>query len=284
MQLSTLHIAWEDDRDGNIEVYYKRSTDNGSSWSADARLTNDPAASHNPCISAWGAVVNIVWYDTRNNSNQIYCKRSADGGLSWGADTQLSTLAAGSMYPSITTSNSMVHVVWTGGPGFDPSEIYYKRSINLGVSWEPDVRLTVDSAASTFPSVCVSGNYTHVVWQNELEFGNNCEIFYARNPTGNVNGIMNISSEVPEGFSLSQNYPNPFNPMTKLKFQLPNNSFVKLAVFDMPGKEIETLVNEYLQAGTYVYEWNALTLPSGVYFYKLTSGNYTETKKMVLVK
>ncbi len=99
-----------------------------------------------------------------------------------------------------------------------------------------------------------------------------------------IAGINIISSEIPENFSLSQNYPNPFNPMTKIKFQLPNKGFVNLKVFDMLGKEVGILVNEDLSAGTYEYEWNAVNLPSGIYFYRLYTGNYTETKKMILVK
>ena len=72
--------------------------------------------------------------------------------------------------------------------------------------------------------------------------------------------------------------------MTKIKFQLPNKGFVNLKVFDMLGKEVGILVNGDLSAGTYEYEWNAVNLPSGIYFYRFTTGNYTETKKMILVK
>ncbi len=97
-------------------------------------------------------------------------------------------------------------------------------------------------------------------------------------------GINIINTEIPKAFSLSQNYPNPFNPTTNIKFAIPKAGSVKLTIFDMLGKEIETLVNEELHAGTYEYEWNGINLSSGVYFYKLTAGNSTETKKMLMVK
>ncbi|MCI0448593.1 MAG: T9SS type A sorting domain-containing protein [Chlorobi bacterium] len=97
-------------------------------------------------------------------------------------------------------------------------------------------------------------------------------------------GFVQISSEVPETFSLSQNYPNPFNPVTNVKFQIPKYGFVKLVVFDVLGREIETLVNEELSPGTYEVEWDASNYPSGVYYYKLTAQDFSETKKMVLVK
>ncbi len=110
-------------------------------------------------------------------------------------------------------------------------------------------------------------------------------------------GITPISTEVPEGFSLGQNYPNPFNPVTNIRIQMANSSFVKLAVFDLSGKEVAVLVNEELGAGTYNADFDASQLASGTYFYRLVvgelrnkSGNtnngvdFTDVKKMVLVK
>ncbi|HEX2787658.1 MAG TPA: T9SS type A sorting domain-containing protein [Ignavibacteria bacterium] len=97
-------------------------------------------------------------------------------------------------------------------------------------------------------------------------------------------GITNHNSEVPEKFNLSQNYPNPFNPSTKINFAIPQSQNVKLAVYDMTGKEIALLVNGNLNAGTYEYTFDGKNLNSGVYFYRLTAGNYTETKKMSLIK
>ncbi len=101
---------------------------------------------------------------------------------------------------------------------------------------------------------------------------------------GNPIGINVISSEIPEKFSLSQNYPNPFNPTTNIKFQIPTEGLVKLTVFDLLGREVETLVNETLNAGTYKSDWNASNYSSGVYFYKLDANNFTETKKMLMIK
>lgn len=98
-------------------------------------------------------------------------------------------------------------------------------------------------------------------------------------------GINQISSEVPSEFKLFQNYPNPFNPDTKIKYQLAKkNQFVLLIVYDVTGKEIVKLVNRSQDAGTYEVFFSAFALPSGIYFYKLSTGNYTETKKMLLVK
>lgn len=100
-------------------------------------------------------------------------------------------------------------------------------------------------------------------------------------------GIHNISGVVPEKFNLEQNYPNPFNPTTKIKFDVPkgnNNTNIELKVYDVTGKEIKTLVSERLQTGSYEYTFEASGLSSGVYFYKLTAGDFHSVKKMVLVR
>ena len=100
----------------------------------------------------------------------------------------------------------------------------------------------------------------------------------------NTTGIIGHNENIPANFSLDQNYPNPFNPSTNFTFALPKSGNVKLAVYDVLGNEVETVVNEYKQAGTYTVNFNASKLSSGVYFYTLKSGDFTATKKMTLVK
>ncbi len=99
-----------------------------------------------------------------------------------------------------------------------------------------------------------------------------------------INPVEPISSEIPDKFSLSQNYPNPFNPATNIKFDIPKSSFVKLIICDMLGREAAILVNEQLNAGTYQVDWDASAFTSGIYFYKLQTESFTETKRMALVK
>ena len=97
-------------------------------------------------------------------------------------------------------------------------------------------------------------------------------------------GIENTGSSIPDKFELSQNYPNPFNPTTNINFSISNAQFVTLKIYDMLGKEIATLVNEKLNAGSYKVNWNASAISSGVYYYRITAGNFVETKKMILLK
>lgn len=97
-------------------------------------------------------------------------------------------------------------------------------------------------------------------------------------------GIQQISTEVPSRFYIHQNYPNPFNPSTKISFSLPVSSYTTLKIFDVLGKEIKTLVEQNLGPGNYSITWNADENPGGIYFYKIISDNYSESRKMVLIK
>lgn len=99
-----------------------------------------------------------------------------------------------------------------------------------------------------------------------------------------VIGINPIGNEVPNKFNLEQNYPNPFNPVTNIKFAVPVTGIVKLVVYDVMGREVATLINKSMTAGNYVVDFDASSLGTGVYFYKFTSGEFSETKKMMLVK
>lgn len=96
--------------------------------------------------------------------------------------------------------------------------------------------------------------------------------------------IQQLSSETPDAYKLSQNYPNPFNPSTSITFDIVDKGFVSLKIYDMIGREVANLVNKELNAGSYTYNFDAGKLNSGIYFYKLQTGNFTETKKMMLIK
>ena len=94
----------------------------------------------------------------------------------------------------------------------------------------------------------------------------------------------NNETQIPEAMELLQNYPNPFNPSTTITFKIKTNEFVSLKIFDVTGREVQTLVNEKMNAGSYNYNWNASALTSGVYFYRLKAGSFIETKKLMLIK
>ena len=88
----------------------------------------------------------------------------------------------------------------------------------------------------------------------------------------------------PDAYTLNQNYPNPFNPSTKINYKIARDEFVKLAVYNILGKEVALLVNQYQQRGTYSIIFSADNLPGGVYFYKLETDHFSQTDKMLLLK
>lgn len=97
-------------------------------------------------------------------------------------------------------------------------------------------------------------------------------------------GIGNNNNNIPSKYVLSQNYPNPFNPSTTIRFDIPKQTFVKVAVYDVMGREVEVLANQEVHAGEYKVTWNASNQASGIYFYTIISADYSQTKKMMLVK
>lgn len=122
---------------------------------------------------------------------------------------------------------------------------------------------------------------------NKVYINNNSKSYIELPLINFVIGIKQISAEVPERFALQQNYPNPFNPVTKIKFTVPatgKNNFVKIAVYDVTGKLVTTLVDENFAPGTYETDFNGENYSTGVYFYRMVTNDYSEVKKMILVK
>ncbi len=150
-----------------------------------------------------------------------------------------------------------------GGGGSSATE-YFKHNIGL-------IYYYSSFSTATFQSVSIYSLRGCIV--NGVPIGDTSTVL--------INSISNL---IPENFLLSQNYPNPFNPITVIKFEIPSSSNVKLSVFNSLGKEIEILVNEKLQSGSYEITFDGSNYPSGIYFYKLEGDGFIETKRMVLVK
>jgi hypothetical protein len=105
-------------------------------------------------------------------------------------------------------------------------------------------------------------------------------------PSNLINGINTTNTEIPKELVLHQNYPNPFNPTTVISYELPVSSMVQLKVYTIVGKEIVTLVNQYQQAGTHnvLFDSQKYSLSSGIFFYRITAGNYSNLMKMIYLK
>ncbi|MCW8804362.1 MAG: T9SS type A sorting domain-containing protein, partial [Ignavibacteriaceae bacterium] len=135
----------------------------------------------------------------------------------------------------------------------------------FGTTTEPKLYSFIDSKLD-------AGNYTYRLKQ--IDFDGSFE----------YSSEVNIEVELPLQYALEQNYPNPFNPSTKISYSIPEDGLVKLAVYNLLGQEVATLVNAFQKADRYEINFNASSLSSGVYVYKIESPNYIASKKLVLMK
>lgn len=147
------------------------------------------------------------------------------------------------------------------------------KSTNNGVNW---ILQSTSTQTDFFAMQFVSPTTGFAVGENGA--------IYKTTNGGEPIGIQSISGEIPRAYNLSQNYPNPFNPVTNIEFSIPARSYVKLIVFDISGRQVAELVNENLPAGTYKADFDSKELASGIYFYRLISVDFSETKKMILAK
>lgn len=191
-----------------------------------------------------------------------------------------SNFAAGNYGPVHSSSTLGFNGISFGGidtgycvGGNNSGQSLIMKTINGGSNWAPmDFNLSTVLLLDVFFLNSTTGYIT----------GRNGTII--KTTSGGITGIHNISGNIPESYSLSQNYPNPFNPITNVEFRIPKSGFVNLTIYDAMGRVAETLVNSELKLGTFKADWDASRFVSGVYFYKLTASNFTQTKKMVLIK
>ena len=170
-----VHVVWYDTRDGDPHIYYKRSTDNGTTWGPDVRLSDAPGPQEQPAIVVSGSSVYVVWHDLRDGSMDVYFKRSMDAGTTWGPDVQLSHGLGDSMYPSIAASGLHLHVIFSDNRD-GRIQVYYTRSADGGAVWTPEVRLSDSPEDSWTPSVAASGHSVYALWTDTRD-GNEEEYF-----------------------------------------------------------------------------------------------------------
>ena len=177
---NNIHIVWSDDSSGNYEILYKKSTNGGTNWLPNQRLTWSSGISGRPFIAASsGNNIYIVWQDSVSGNDEIYFKKSTDSGNTWLALQRLTWNSGDSSSPVITVdSSSNLHLVWEDQtPGC--CEVFYKLSANAGTSWSAPQRLTWNSGWSEVPFAAVdSTGYIQVLWHDNTPGG--YEIFHKR--------------------------------------------------------------------------------------------------------
>lgn len=165
------------------------------------------------------------------------------------------------------------------GSGYDYATLKYNSS--GAQQWVQRYNGSANGEDIPFGLVLDNNGFVYVTGESEGE-GTSSDfltIKYAQSI-----GIQQISSEVPGAYFLAQNYPNPFNPVTNIRFSIPKAGMVTIKIYDALGSEIAAPVNQFLNAGTFNFDFDARSLTSGVYFYRLNAGQFTDVKKMVLVK
>src|SRR4030095_6802096 len=174
-----VHVVWGDERHGQSEIYYVRSTNGGMTWGNNVRLTNNPGNSGKVSISASGSFVNIVWNDTRDGNAEIYYKKSTDNGATWSADMRLTNAPNVSQMPSVSQSGLNVHVVWEDYRNSNAGEIFNKNSTDGGQTWSSDLLIANDLLSSWLPSMSVSGTSIHIAYIVQVT-PSHFEIFYKK--------------------------------------------------------------------------------------------------------
>jgi hypothetical protein len=179
-----LHVVWHDNTAGNNEVYYRRSTNGGTSWGSVKRLTWNSGNSQGVSIAVdAGDAIHVVWYDATPGRFQVYYRKSPDTGITWGATRQLADTTGVSYTPAIAADpDGTLHIVWSDNtPG--NKEIYHMRSLNGGATWSAAKRLTWTSGESAYSAMDAT-NGVHVVWGDDTP--GNHEIYYRRTTDGGI--------------------------------------------------------------------------------------------------
>jgi hypothetical protein len=174
-----LHLVWSDSTPGNLEIYYKRSTNGGANWSANQRLTWTSGTSRMPAIAAdWSGGLHVAWYDDTPGNAEIYYRSSPDGGSNWTTTHRLSWTSGSSYWLAITVDFSgYIHVLWAD-PTPGNTELYHRRSTDGGATWTGK-RLTWTAGLSTGPKTAVdSWGGLNVVWY-DMTTGS-AEIYYRK--------------------------------------------------------------------------------------------------------
>lgn len=261
---SNVIIAGTDD--ANVWI----TSNNGTNWTKVSstlpyrwvsRVAFDPANEN----IAYAAYNGLKWKDP-----QPHLFRTTNKGQSW---TDISSNLPDAPINAFDIDPQRPNVLFVG------NDVGPYVSFNSGQSWE--------FLGTGFPMVSVYDFKIHPT-AYYLVAGTHARSMYKIDLT-QVVGINSGVSSIAEGYALNQNYPNPFNPVTNISYTISNSDDVSIKIFDMTGKEIRTLLNKFQNKGSYSLVWNGTdnsgsSVGSGVYFYRLQSGNFSETKRMVFVK
>jgi hypothetical protein len=233
-------------------------------------------------------IVLVGGYNNSGTSNEVYrgyIYSAYLDSLSWNVDSTSTPFNTG-VYRTASSQfgNSMIFGPALSGTSCINQVWSFSVTDSLWTKFSPN---SLDTASRTSVAVRITSDsmffylFGGITRDSNYHFINKSERFSTVNP---LIGIPSSGNQVPQKFLLAQNYPNPFNPVTSIEYSLPKSSFVTIKIYDMTGRETAVIVNGYYKTGKYKVIFNGENLSSGVYFYRLISDSYTETRKMVLLK
>ena len=179
-----LHVAWYDSTPGNPEIYYKRSTDGGASWETNKRLTWTSAYSRYPALAADASGhLHLVYEDLSSGYSDAYYKKSTNGGTTWSASRRITWTSSNYFEPDMAVdSSNNPHAVWNAGPPGN-EEVYYRKSTDGGTTWTASQLLSLNSGGSYYPAITTGpSNNLQLVWFDYTP--GNAEIFYKKSTAG----------------------------------------------------------------------------------------------------
>ncbi|MEO6695085.1 MAG: T9SS type A sorting domain-containing protein [Ignavibacteria bacterium] len=308
-----VYVSWLDGNSSNDIVKLDRSTNGGQTFSTDIDVTAGstpfiPISSSGVTFPSIGADVSngprrgnvyITFCDARNGDADIFLTRSTDKGLSWSPPVRVNDDAVGNnklqCWPWIGVNDSgFISIIYFDSRNTASNEIieaYMAHSTDGGLTFT-NYKLSSQPTTTNQPNNDVRfGDYIGIdyyknrivpVWTDERSGGFNMECYTAIVST--PVSVTNISGIIPEKYLLKQNFPNPFNPTTKIRYELPLSSAVTIKVYDVLGNEIRSFTNLQQNAGIYEFEFEGSSLSSGIYFYRLSTEKFSETKSMMLIK
>lgn len=250
---------------------------NGSSSNTDLASAMTVDANSNIYITG----VTTVFVSITSDSNYATVKYNADGQMQWVAtyDGPNSTFDISRSIFVDANLNVYISGSSTGVGTNDYVTIKYKS--NGTVQWVMKYNGTGNS--NDYSSSVIADNEGNA-YVTGRSVGVGTDFDYATIKYSDLVGISSYNNEIPDAFKLHQNYPNPFNPNTRIKFDIPSQSFVVLSVFNSIGEEVMKDEIGELGAASYEYDLNASKLSSGIYYYRVNAGNYSDTRKMVMIK
>jgi len=267
------------------------STDNGINWNQTSLINIDV---HCLTVSGNNIFAGIAY--SPFSPGGVY--RSTDNGTSWTliglSNKNALTIAVKGNNIFAGTHGAGVYLTTNSGVNWTQTSLNNQRVKSIVISEDNifagteiyGVYLSTDNGANwiqknqgldtlNIKSLLVSNDYIFA--------GTHGKSVWCRN-LSEIIGIKQLSKLVPTSYSLYQNYPNPFNPSTNIEFDIPKVSYVKLSIYDILGRVMAILVKEKLNAGSYILNWDASDISSGIYFYKIEAGSFTDVKRMLLVK